>query len=54
MLTESFNQAVCEWLAKEIDPRLLEKTLVFCANDRHADLVVKLLKTAFKNQYEGV
>lgn len=54
VLTELFNQAVCEWLAEEIDPSLPEKTLVFCANDRHADLLVKLLKDAFEKQYGGV
>ena len=54
VLTENFNRAVCEWIAQEIDPSLPEKTLVFCVNDRHADLVVKLLKDAFKNQYESV
>ena len=51
VLTEPFNRAVCQWLAGEIDPSLPEKTLVFCANDRHADLMVRLLKDAFKNQY---
>ena len=54
VLTEPFNQAVCEWLAGEIDPSFPEKTLIFCANDRHADLVVKLLKAAFKKQYGEV
>ena len=54
VLTEPFNQAVCEWLAEEIDPSFPEKTLIFCANDRHADLVVKLLKDAFENKYGEV
>jgi type I restriction enzyme, R subunit len=54
VLTEPFNKAVCQWLAEQIDPGFSEKTLVFCVNDRHADLVVKLLKDAFKKQYGSV
>ncbi len=44
VLTESFNRTVCEHLASEIDPALPGKSLVFCVNDRHADLVVRLMK----------
>jgi type I restriction enzyme, R subunit len=54
VITPSFNKVVCEYLAKEIDPSLDEKTLIFCANDRHADLVVELLKKAFQEQYGEV
>ncbi|HSO84873.1 type I restriction-modification system endonuclease, partial [Thiocapsa sp.] len=51
VITESFNRVVCEYLAKELDPGSREKTLVFCANDAHADLVVDLLKQAFRDHY---
>lgn len=54
VITESFNRTVCEYLAQEIDPSLKPKTLIFCANDAHADLVVKLLKEAFEKQYGSV
>jgi len=54
VITEPFNQVVCEYLAKQIDPASSQKTLIFCANDVHADLVVKLLKKAFKDQYGTV
>ena len=54
VITEPFNQAVCEFLAREIDPASPAKTLIFCATDRHADLVVQLLKKAFQNQYGSV
>jgi type I restriction enzyme, R subunit len=54
VITESFNQVVCEYLAKELDPASRQKTLVFCANDAHADLVVMLLKQAFAAQYGSV
>ncbi len=54
VITESFNRVVCEYLASEIDPSLPQKTLVFCANDAHADLVVVLLKKAFQDRYGSV
>jgi len=54
VITESFNRVVCEFLAGEIDPSSRQKTLVFCANDAHADLVVDLLKQAFTKQYGAV
>lgn len=51
VITEPFNRVVCEALAAEIDPSLPGKTLVFCATDSHADLVVTLLKEAFAARY---
>jgi type I restriction enzyme R subunit len=48
VITESFNQVVAEQLAQELDPESREKTLIFAANDEHADLVVKVLKDAFE------
>jgi type I restriction enzyme R subunit len=54
VITKRFNKVVCNYLAGEIDPSSRQKTLVFCANDPHADLVVDLLKKAFSKQYGGV
>jgi type I restriction enzyme R subunit len=54
VVTENFNRVVCERLAAHIDPSLAEKTIIFCATDAHADLVVRLLKEAFDKQYGGV
>lgn len=54
VVTENFNRVVCERLAAHIDPSLDEKTIIFCATDAHADLVVRLLKEAFDKQYGGV
>lgn len=54
VITKEFNRVVCEYLAKEIDPESLQKTLIFCANDLHADLVVDLLKKAFQKRYGNV
>lgn len=47
VITEPFNQVVCDYLATELDPASLQKTLIFCVTDAHADLVVHLLKNAF-------
>lgn len=54
VITESFNRVVCEWLAGRIDPNLEEKTIVFCVNDAHADMVVDQLKKAFDAAYGGI
>lgn len=44
VVTESYNRVVCEVIAREIDPTKPSKTLVFCVDDAHADLVVRVLK----------
>jgi type I restriction enzyme, R subunit len=54
VITEPFNRVVCEYLAQELDPNSRQKTLIFCANDAHADLVVTLLKHAFQELYGSV
>lgn len=48
---ESFNEVVCKVLAENIDPFHLEKTLIFCVTDRHADMVVRLMKGAIAEIY---
>lgn len=47
---EGFNRVVCEILAENIDPTDDEKTLIFCATDRHCDMVVRLLKEEFQKK----
>ncbi len=54
VVTENFNRVVCNELAKHIDPSLEGKTLIFCATDGHADIVVRLLKAALAERYEEV
>ncbi|MDQ5984800.1 MAG: hypothetical protein CSYNP_00496 [Syntrophus sp. SKADARSKE-3] len=54
VITKPFNEVVCACLARELDPASRQKTLIFCANDAHADLVVELLKTAFEKQYGSI
>jgi len=54
VISQSFNRVVCEYLARELDPSSRQKTLVFCVNDNHADLVVTLLKQAFQAYYGSI
>lgn len=54
VITKSFNEVVCTYLAQELDPASRRKTLIFCATDAHADLVVTLLKAALKDVYGTV
>ena len=51
VITESFNQVICEQLAQELEPSGDEKTMIFCATDLHADMVKRLLDEAFKDLY---
>jgi type I restriction enzyme, R subunit len=54
VITENFNRVVCAELARHIDPDIEGKTLIFCATDSHADLVVRLLKEALAAKYGSV
>ena len=53
VITNNFNQTICTELARHLDPRLPGKTLIFCVDDAHADLVVNLLGQALSARYEG-
>jgi type I restriction enzyme, R subunit len=54
VITEPFNRAVLRKLTEYIDPTGKEKTLIFAVNDQHADLVVRLLKEAYKERGDEV
>lgn len=54
VITENFNRVVCERLAEHIDPRLDEKTIIFCVTDAHCDMVVAILKEIFDKKFGGV
>ncbi|MBJ7899712.1 MAG: type I restriction-modification system endonuclease [Cyanobacteria bacterium RI_101] len=51
VITVPFNQAVARELARHIDPNLPGKTLIFAANDAHADIVVAEVKRAMAEAY---
>ncbi len=50
VVTESFNRVICDALVDHVNPFGPDKTLVFCATDLHADMVVRLLKQAFADK----
>ncbi len=54
VITRPFNEAVCSYLAQEIDPSGRRKTLIFCVSSDHADMVVDVLKAALETQYGKV
>lgn len=49
VLTEPFNRTIAGELVNYLDPEGPQKTLIFAANDNHADLLVLKLKEAFSN-----
>jgi type I restriction enzyme R subunit len=51
VVTEPFNRAVADELTSYIDLEDPDKTLVFAASDAHADIVVKVLREAFREAY---
>lgn len=51
VINENFNRVICEQLVQELDPLGDEKTLIFCANDHHADQIKRLLDEAFAQLY---
>ena len=54
VVTENFNRAVLGVVAREIDPDLPGKTIVYCVTDAHADLVVELFKDALEEAHGPV
>lgn len=53
VVNENFSRVIVEKMARDyLDPSSPEKTLVFCVNDVHADLVVALFKQALV-EYHG-
>lgn len=51
VVTKNFNEVVCNELVNHIEWDTNEKTLIFCARDDHADMVVGLLNEAFEKKY---
>ena len=50
VITEPFNRAVLEEIARDIDPETPEvqgKTMIYAVDDQHADLIVKILKEIY-------
>lgn len=54
VITENFNRTVCAYLAKQIDPEMPGKTLIFCSTDSHCDMVVRILKEELAREHDLV
>lgn len=50
VVTEGFNKTVLEEIAKDIDPNEKGKTLIFAADDAHADMIARILKNYYSEQ----
>ena len=50
VVNENFNRVVLEEIAKYIVPNSLGKTLIFAVDDKHADLIVQILKEIYTVQ----
>ena len=48
IIAPSFTKAICQELTNWLDPNSLQKTLIFCVNNEHADSVVDALRDAFQ------
>ncbi len=51
VINENFNREVAMEVTRQVDPRLPGKTLVFCVNDKHADMMVTALQRALVARY---
>lgn len=54
VISESYNKKVLEEVAKYISPEDKGKTLIFAANDAHADTIVRMLKEIYDELQGGV
>ena len=51
VINESFVRVVCKELTKRIPLENLGKTLIFAVNNTHADMIVRILKEEYRNEY---
>jgi type I restriction enzyme R subunit len=54
IIVPSFNKVVAEALAQKLDPTGHQKTLIFCVNNIHADMMVLALREAFAEKYPAL
>lgn len=50
VVNENFNRVVLEEISKDIDPDAICKTLIYAVDDKHADLIVKILKEIYSSK----
>ena len=54
IIVPSFNKVVAQALAEALDPTGHQKTLIFCVNNTHADMMVSALQEAFAHKYPAL
>jgi len=54
LIAPNFNKAICAELTNHIDPTGKKKTLIFCVDNSHADMVVEQLREVFSEKYPGL
>ncbi len=54
VLSDSWNETICTWLASQIDIDGDEKTLIFAVGSEHADTVVDKLKRAYQRLHGDI
>ena len=50
VVNENFNRVILEEISKSIDPDGLGKTLIYAVDDKHADLIVQILKEIYSTK----
>lgn len=53
VINENFNRAILEEIARDIDPEDVSsgKTLIYAVDDKHADMIVKILKEIYSRYF---
>ena len=51
LIAPNFNKAICGELTHYLDPTSKQKTLIFCVDNTHADMVVEQLREVFSAKY---
>ena len=54
VITPGFNRVVAQWLTTRLDLLSDEKTLIFCVDNRHADMLTQMLREELSARYDFV
>lgn len=54
LIAPNFNKAICGELTNHLDPTGKQKTLIFCVDNSHADMVVEQLRKTFSEKYPSL
>jgi type I restriction enzyme R subunit len=54
LIAPNFNKAICGELINHLDPTGKQKTLIFCVDNSHADMVVNQLREVFSKKHPNL